>query len=165
MVRIKVLWWIAAVFGVLAGCEQEIEELDLDTVVCDSMTDGETTEVSAMDDIYFNDHVFVVKDLHTVRVNVITDLSSGIPTYVRAALDETSGAVLYADTAGVVFDWWEEDEVSGLPDPQAHGSCPDEIPETWDLGEMAEGLDYHVEFAPTDVTELRLLLVTADPAR
>jgi len=144
--------------SLLVGCPAEEE--DFSTAVCQAMSAADTIEVTAVDEVHFNDEMFVTKDLDAARVNVIVGLSDAVSTFVEAAVNEPSTGMLFAATAGVVGGWRREAEPAELADATPYDACSSEIPEHWLLGEMDTMVDYHVEFSPTEEDEVRLLLVS-----
>ena len=150
--------WFVVLLLIVSGCPADDQD-EFEASVCEAMTTADTLEVTAIEEVYFNDEVFVTKELEAARVNVIVGLSGALPTYVEAAVDAPSTGMLFAATEGVVGGWWREDEPAEMGAAVPYDNCPDEIPDHWVLGEMEGMVDYHVEFSPTEQDEVRLLLV------
>ena len=85
-------------------------------------------------------------------------LVEGASSWLRFDTEDAEFLRLYVDQPDVAVDLSYENEPMGLPYPAPVQTCAEQIPEHFRLGLDQPG-SYHLELAPTDDTELWLMLV------
>ncbi len=153
---------VAVVVWAAWGCPTDEPEPTLDEWACELIGGDETSAVTAGLEPYFDDDLFVAKDPENARVNVVTGLSAADETFVGLALDESASVRVYVDTPGAVVGWWVGHDEDTLPAPSDNDGCPDDVAEQWSLGPFEPMVEYHLVLAPTDLAELRLLVLRED---
>ena len=88
-------------------------------------------------------------------------LSADEPGWLRFEVSESSYLRLYVDQPAVAVDLYLENTPMGLPYPVPVPGCEDDIPEHFRLNLTQPGT-YHLELAPTEGTELWLMLMSPE---
>lgn len=90
-------------------------------------------------------------------------LADAVPSYLAVQIDTPTAAILFAGAANVVSAIYDGEESVGLPSPSPDESCPEDIPEAFDLDFDAAGT-WYIQLGPATVTEVWLALTPVDPS-
>lgn len=149
--RIACCLLTAAVASSACGGDDAHEPADPAQLACDE-TDEAGTEIAAS----------TARDETAPEIEIGAEpyavaLSASDRTYVRIEADEDTEAILLLGAEHVVTALYHEDAEEEIASAGANASCPDEIPEHYDL-ELHEPGTYFIELAPSAVDSVWLLL-------